>query len=241
MYPVVSFQGVYKSFKLQPHKSMASVLRSVFVRRAPSFLRAVQDVSFSICEGEFVGVVGGNGAGKSTILKLIAGVLFPDKGIVVTRGRIAPFIELGVGFQPELTATDNIFLYGALLGLSRREVQRRFDAIVAFSDLENFLDQKVKQFSTGMQLRLAFAINTHVDAEVFLVDEALAVGDEQFQRKCLSYMESLRAQGKTVVFVSHDIAAIEKYSTRVMLMDKGTLVAVGNPYDMCSRYKKSVT
>lgn len=241
MHPVISFQGVHKSFKLQPHKSMASVLRSVFVRRTPAFLRAVQNVSFGVGEGEFIGVVGGNGAGKSTILKLIAGVLFPDKGIVVTRGRIAPFIELGVGFQPELTAADNIFLYGALLGLSRREVQHRFDAIVAFSDLATFLDQKVKQFSTGMQLRLAFAINAHVDADIFLVDEALAVGDEQFQRKCLAYMESLRAQGKTVVFVSHDIAAVEKYSTRVILMDKGTLVAVGNPHDMCSRYKKLVT
>lgn len=191
--------------------------------------RALDDVSVEIEKGEFFGVIGANGSGKSTLLKLIAGIYVPDSGQIRVNGLLSPFIELGVGFNPELTARDNIHINGALLGLSRRQMSQRFDDILAFAELERFVDQKLKNFSSGMQLRLAYSIAIQVDFEILLLDEVLAVGDQSFQEKCTATFERFRAEGKTIVFVSHDLGSIARYSDRVALVERGRFRSIGDP------------
>jgi ABC-type polysaccharide/polyol phosphate transport system ATPase subunit len=198
--------------------------------------RALDDVSLTIERGEFFGIIGANGSGKSTLLKLVAGIYVPDLGRVVVDGLLSPFIELGVGFNPELTARDNIRINGALLGLSRRQMEDRFDDILAFAELERFVDQKLKNFSSGMQLRLAYSIAIQVDFEILLLDEVLAVGDQSFQEKCTATFERFRAEGKTIVFVSHDLGSVGRFSDRVALIERGRLREVGDPERVISLY-----
>ncbi|OGZ41632.1 MAG: ATP-binding protein [Candidatus Ryanbacteria bacterium RIFCSPHIGHO2_02_FULL_45_43] len=198
--------------------------------------KALDDVSLEVKKGEFLGIIGPNGAGKSTLLKLIAGVLKPDAGSITVNGRISPFLELGVGFEPELSGKDNVFLYGVLLGISRKEIKERYNTIVAFAELERFMDQKVKNYSSGMQMRLAFAITAHVDADILLVDEALVVGDESFQQKCLQTMDRLSEEGKTIIFVSHDLDQVIDLCISALLITNGKVRCSGTSEDVAKIY-----
>jgi ABC-type polysaccharide/polyol phosphate transport system ATPase subunit len=199
-------------------------------------LQAVDDVSVDIDVGEFFGVVGRNGSGKSTLLKCIAGIYDIDHGELGVRGRLSPFIELGVGFNMELTARDNVMINAILLGLTRRQARERFDQIVAFAELEEFLDLKLKNYSSGMHVRLAFSVAIQVDAEILLIDEVLAVGDASFQKKCFDEFERLKGEGKTIVFVTHDMGAVERFCDRAMLLEHGRMVALGEPSKIARRY-----
>lgn len=200
---------------------------------------AVNDVSFSINKGDIVGIIGYNGAGKSTLLKIIAGVLKPTKGIVVTHGTIAPLIEVGVGFDMDLTARENIFLNGALLGYSRRFIQNKFDEIVDFAELRDFLDVPVKNFSSGMYARLGFSIATAVNPDILIVDEILSVGDFKFQQKSRKRIDEMIKQGVTVVLVSHEIEMIEELCHKVIWMERGKMKAYGDTKKICEEYKRS--
>jgi ABC-type polysaccharide/polyol phosphate transport system ATPase subunit len=201
-------------------------------------LTAVDDVSVEIRPGEFFGIVGRNGSGKSTLLKCLAGIYEADRGAVEVNGRLSPFIELGVGFNPELTARDNVFVNAIMLGLSRRQAEQHFDAIVAFAELEEFMDLKLKNYSSGMQVRLAFAVAIQVDADIVLIDEVLAVGDASFQQKCFGEFQRLKADGRTIVFVTHDMAAVERFCDRAMLLERGRVVDVGPPEPIARRYNE---
>jgi lipopolysaccharide transport system ATP-binding protein len=198
---------------------------------------ALRDVSFQIKQGEVVGVIGRNGAGKSTLLKLLSRITEPTTGRIRTRGRVACLLEVGTGFHPELTGRENIFLNGAILGMTRLEIKRKFDEIVAFAEIDKFLDTPVKRYSSGMYVRLAFAVAAHLEPEILIVDEVLAVGDAQFQQKCISKIESVSAtQGRTVLVVSHQMALIQNLCSRSMLLHEGRLVLAGNTEDTVRAY-----
>ena len=238
----VEVAGVEKTFRL-PHGQRTTfkeyflhpLKRTTYERR-----QALSAVSFEILDGEFFGIVGPNGSGKSTLLKVMAGIYRQDAGTVRVNGLLSPFIELGVGFNPELTARDNILINGTLLGLTRRQIKDRFDEIVGFGDLERFVDQKLKNFSSGMQVRLAYSIAIQVDFDILLLDEVLAVGDQEFQERCFATLASIRAAGKTIVFVSHDLAAIREHCDRTMLLVGGSIQAIGTPDDVLHRYESVV-
>ena len=197
---------------------------------------ALGNVSFDVEEGEFFSVIGPNGSGKSTLLKILAGIYRADSGEVHVHGKLSPFIELGVGFNTELTARDNVRINATLLGLSKRDLQQRYEEIVAFAELERFMDQKLKNFSSGMQVRLAYAIAIQVDFDILLLDEVLAVGDGEFQEKCMETFEQLRAAGKTIVFVSHDLGTVAHFSDRVLYIDGGRAVALGPAEEVVACY-----
>ena len=194
-----------------------------------SRFEALRSVDLQVKRGEFFSIIGQNGSGKSTLLKILAGIYTPTRGRVTVDGRLSPFIELGVGFNPELTARDNVFLNGTILGLKRKDLQAQFDSIIAFAELEQFTDLKVKNFSSGMLVRLAFSVAIRAHAEILLIDEVLAVGDSNFQMKCFEVFRRLRAEGKTIVFVSHDLASVKEFSDRVMVLDQGRAVGVYLP------------
>ena len=204
--------------------------------RIADTLHAVDDVSVEIAEGEFFGIVGSNGSGKSTLLKCIAGIYESDGGDLHIRGRLAPFIELGVGFNPELTATDNAIINAIMLGLTRKEALERLDDIVAFAELQEFMNLKLKNFSSGMHVRLAFAVAIQVDADILLIDEVLAVGDAAFQQKCFDEFARLKRSGKTIVFVTHDMSAVERFCDRAMLLDHGRIIDIGAPATVARHY-----
>jgi ABC-2 type transport system ATP-binding protein len=238
----ISVKNVSKNFLL-PHERTTSVksgFTGVLSRRNRKLERqqALSGIDFDVKEGEFFGIVGRNGSGKSTLLKIIAGIYQPTDGQVVVRGKLVPFIELGVGFNPELTGRENIYLNGALLGFSKKEIDNLYDSIVAFAELERFMDQKLKNYSSGMQVRLAFSMAIRSEADVLLVDEVLAVGDADFQRKCFSYFRTLKRDKKTVIFVSHDMSAIQQYCDRVILIDNSRLVSEGAPAIIASKYNR---
>jgi ABC-type polysaccharide/polyol phosphate transport system ATPase subunit len=206
--------------------------------RSYDILQAVDDVSVDIRPGEFFGIIGRNGSGKSTLLKCIAGIYGIDKGELHVRGRLSPFIELGVGFNMDLTARDNIMINAIMLGLSRKQARERFDQIIAFAELEEFLDLRLKNYSSGMAVRLAFSVAIQVEAEILLIDEVLAVGDAAFQQKCFDEFERLKREGRTILFVTHDMGAIERYCHRAMLLEKGHTVAIGDPATLARRYNQ---
>jgi ABC-type polysaccharide/polyol phosphate transport system ATPase subunit len=202
-------------------------------------LWSLREVSFSVGDGEALGIVGRNGAGKSTVLKILAGITEPTLGVSRTRGRVAALLEVGTGFHPELTGRENVYLNGAILGMSRRDIIRRFDQIVDFSGTEQFLDTPIKRFSTGMQLRLAFAVAAHLEPDVLVVDEVLAVGDAEFQRKCLGRMTEAGDEGRTVVFVSHDLEALARICRRAVWLDSGRIRESGPTADIVRGYLAS--
>lgn len=204
--------------------------------RTDGLIWALRDVSFQLQQGEVLGVIGRNGAGKSTLLKILSKVTGPTTGQVKMRGRIASLLEVGTGFHPELTGRENVYLNGAILGMSRDEITRKFDEIVAFSEVEKFVDTPVKRYSSGMYVRLAFAVAAHLDPEIMVVDEVLAVGDAAFQRKCLGKLSENAGQGRTVLFVSHNMAAINRLCSRAILLDKGKLAADGDAAEITARY-----
>lgn len=197
---------------------------------------ALNDVSFEVKRGEAVGIIGRNGAGKSTLLKVLSQVTAPTSGLVKVRGRIASLLEVGTGFHPELTGRENIFLNGAILGMNRTEVQRKFDEIVSFAEIDKFIDTPVKRYSSGMYVRLAFAVAAHLDPEIMIVDEVLAVGDAAFQRKCLGKMSENASEGRTILFVSHNMAAINRLCNRAVLLNQGQLVADGTGTEVTAQY-----
>jgi homopolymeric O-antigen transport system ATP-binding protein len=200
---------------------------------------ALQDVSFEVGAGEVVGIVGANGAGKSTLLKILSRITWPTTGSVDLWGRVGSLLEVGTGFHPELTGRDNVFLNGAILGMRRDEIARRFDAIVDFSGIERFLDTPVKRYSSGMYVRLAFAVAAHLEPDILIVDEVLAVGDAEFQRKCLGKMESVVREGRTVLFVSHNMAAVKALCSRAILLRAGRVVCDGKVDDVVETYLQS--
>lgn len=199
---------------------------------------ALQDVSFSVKHGETFGVIGPNGCGKSTLLKVLAGVLYPDRGRVKINGKIAPFLELGVGFQPELSARDNVYLYGAIMGLTHKDVDARYEEIMDFSELRRFENMKLRNFSSGMYVRLAFATAIQTDPEVLLVDEVLSVGDESFQKKCGEKIDEIRRAGKTILLVSHSLDTVRSLCSRCLLMKSGKMMALGETEDVLAEYER---
>ena len=236
----VSVQHVSKTFRIPQEQYHTIKERALhpFRRRNVDLLHAVEDVNLEIARGEFLGIVGRNGSGKSTLLKCLAGIYDIDAGAIEINGRLSPFIELGVGFNPELTARDNVVVNAIMLGLSRRQAVERFDAVVAFAELEEFTDLKLKNYSSGMQVRLAFAVAIQVDADILLIDEVLAVGDAAFQQKCFGEFERLKAAGKTIVFVTHDMGAVERFCDRALLLERGGVVDVGEPVSIARQYNE---
>ena len=244
--PAIRTEGLAKEYRLgELHRatSLREVISAALAhplglirRSATESFWALKDVSFDVRQGEVMGVIGRNGAGKSTLLKVLAKITCPTEGRVELRGRVASLLEVGTGFHPELTGRENIFLNGAILGMRREEIRQKFDDIVAFAEVEKFIDTPVKRYSSGMYVRLAFAVAAHLEPEILLVDEVLAVGDAAFQRKCLGRMDKVAGQGRTVVFVSHNMTAVRALCPRSLLLDRGDLVLDGATEDVVSEY-----
>ena len=237
---MVRIEHVSKRFSLRHDRSLKELVFSALQRKklADTFM-ALDDVDLTVHAGETVGLIGFNGSGKSTLLKTISGVLFPDSGRVLLRGRVAGLIEVGAGFHPDLSGRENVFLNGAILGMSRAQLEERFDDIVAFSEIEEFIDTEVKYYSSGMFLRLAFAVAVHTDPDIFLVDEILSVGDEPFQKKCLERIRELQAAGRTMIVVSHELEMLERLCTRVVVLRKGRTVFDGDPTEAVATLRAS--
>jgi ABC-type polysaccharide/polyol phosphate transport system ATPase subunit len=232
-----------KSFSI-PHERQTSLKERAlnprtWLRGEARSLDALRRISFDVARGEFFGVIGRNGSGKSTLLKCMAGIYRADAGRLAVRGRVSPFIELGVGFNPNLPARDNVMINGVMLGLSPEEARDSFDAVIDFAELRDFVELKLKNYSSGMQVRLAFAVMAQIDAEVLLIDEVLAVGDAAFQRKCFETLENRRNQGCTVIFVTHDMSAIEDSCDRALLLDRGRIVKIGDPDAVALAYDRA--
>lgn len=224
----ISVSHASKNFKL-PHDQQNSLKGRLihFRERGYEIQSALDDISFDVRKGEFLGILGRNGSGKSTLLKMLAGIYSTNGGDIKINGKLTPFIELGVGFNPELTGRDNVFLNGALLGFNRIEMNALYDDIVSFAEIERFMDQKLKNYSSGMQVRLAFSIAIRADTDILVLDEVLAVGDEAFQRKCYDYFDELKRRGKTVVLVTHDMSAVQRFCTRAIVIDSGNIIYDG--------------
>jgi ABC-2 type transport system ATP-binding protein len=234
---------VAKTFRL-PHERNSGLKQAIvtFHKRNRGFelQRALADISLDIRKGEFFGIVGRNGSGKSTLLKLLAGVYVPNSGTIQTNGTLTPFIELGVGFNPELTGRENVYLNGALLGFNHKQMEDMYEDIVEFAELERFMDQKLKNYSSGMQVRLAFSIAIRAKSDILLIDEVLAVGDAAFQAKCFKYFRELKRKGTTVVFVSHDLPSLERFCDRGALIEGGEIVSEGDIRKVLKAYKRIV-
>ncbi|MEX0934483.1 MAG: ABC transporter ATP-binding protein, partial [Candidatus Saccharimonadales bacterium] len=235
----IKVEDLHKEFLLPRHKHTS--LKEAFVGRfkretGADTLHALKGVSFEIKKGEFFGVVGRNGSGKSTLLKTLAGVYYPTKGNMHINGKLVPFIELGVGFNPDLTGRDNVYLNGSLLGFSRKEISEMYDEIVDFSELERFMDQKLKNYSSGMQVRLAFSIAIRAQGDILLLDEVLAVGDDAFKRKCYNYFETMKNDAnQTVVLVTHSMPIIQQYCDRALILKDGQVLEEGSPEKVTAR------
>lgn len=239
----ISVKDLHKSFKLphEQHSGIKQMLLNIFQRnrkKGYEIQSVLKGLDFEIEEGDFFGIVGRNGSGKSTLLKTLAGIYNPDEGAVQVNGTLVPFIELGVGFNPELTGRENVFLNGALLGFSREEMESMYDDIVEFAELEKFMDQKLKNYSSGMQVRLAFSIAIRADGDILLLDEVLAVGDEAFQRKCYSYFAELKKRKKTVVLVTHSMDSVQQFCNKAIMIEKGEIVKGGNPKKVAEHYSE---
>ncbi len=239
MSPAISVKNVSKRFRLQHEKYMSLKERVINMgKKSYDDLWALNDVSFDIEEGSTFGLIGHNGSGKSTLLKLVGGILQPTSGEIITKGRIAALLELGAGMQQDLTGRENIYLNGAILGLSQKELSKRFDEIVAFSELDKFIDTQVRFYSSGMYVRLGFAIAVNVDPDILLVDEVLAVGDELFQRKCYERVKQFQREGRTIVVVTHSVDQIRMIGDSAAVLDRGKLVYAGKPSDAIREFRE---
>ncbi|MEW6602481.1 MAG: ABC transporter ATP-binding protein [Nitrospirota bacterium] len=262
--PIIEIETISKRYRIGAHKEPYLSLRDEIAKKARRFSSvfssgqnqassnetdfwALKDVSFSVNEGEAVGIIGRNGAGKSTLLKILSQITPPTEGKITMRGRVASLLEVGTGFHPELTGRENIYLNGAILGMTRKEISRKFDEIVAFAEVEKFLDTPVKRYSSGMYVRLAFAVAAHLEPEILVVDEVLAVGDAEFQKKCLGKMGEVSNSGRTIIFVSHNMTAVQALCTHAIRLNSGKLVGYGNDvakqiedYLHCSSQRSSV-
>lgn len=249
---VIDVQQLTKQYELRHQKASSySTLRDTLADRVKGLAKgqlsnptketflALDDISFSIAQGDRVGIVGRNGAGKSTLLKVLSRIVAPTKGRIVLDGRVASLLEVGTGFHPELSGRENIFLNGSILGMSRDEIKKKFDEIVAFAEVERFLDTPVKRYSSGMYVRLAFAVAAHLEPEILIVDEVLAVGDATFQKKCLGRMKEVAGEGRTILFVSHNMDAVQRLCNKGILLNKGKLVMDGDINSVCNRYMQT--
>lgn len=251
MHPIIQVRNLGKQYRVV---SGNPSLREAIMKRFRSpingngngnaqtdLLWALRDVSFEVQPGEVVGLVGRNGAGKSTLLKILSRVIKPSTGEVDVYGRVGSLLEIGTGFHPDLTGRENIYLNGAIIGMKREEIKRKFDEIVAFAEVERFLDTPVRYYSSGMYLRLAFAVAGHFEPEILLLDEVLAVGDAAFQRKCLDKMKQISSEGRTVFFVSHNLSSIQELCSRALLIEAGQLIEDGSTYDVSVKYLNMVS
>ena len=247
MTTVIRAEGLAKRYRLGEHQAAYGTLRETLARAGRRLtgsepgheteeIWALYDVTFDVQQGEVLGIVGRNGAGKSTLLKVLTRITTPSAGRVEIRGRVGSLLEVGTGFHPELTGRENVYLNGAILGMKRREIDRRYDAIVEFSGVEQFIDTPVKRYSSGMYVRLAFAVAAHLEPEILLVDEVLAVGDAEFQRRCLGRMEELGSSGRTVIFVSHQLSAVAQLCDRALWINGGQVVGDGPPAEVIANY-----
>lgn len=235
---VIKVDNISKTFRIphEKHTSLKSAALNILDKKIYEEFTALKNVSLEIKKGEFFGIIGRNGSGKSTLLKILAGIYMPDKGKVDIKGKLSPFLELGVGFNPELTGRENLFLGGSILGLTRKEIAEKFDKIVDFSEIGEFIDMKMKNYSSGMQVRLAFALAINAHAEILLMDEVLAVGDSNFQSKCLAEFNRYKEKSKTVVLVTHDVSTVQRYCDRAMLLRNGKIVKIGNADEVANKY-----
>jgi len=249
MRPIIKVEGLSKQYQIGSHEAAYLTLRESLMqvfkpgrqRAEKEFIWALHNLSFEATPGDVIGVIGRNGAGKSTLLKLLSRITEPTEGRVELYGRVGSLLEVGTGFHPELTGRENIFLNGAILGMRRAEILRKFDEIVAFAEVEKFIDTPVKRYSSGMYLRLAFAVAAFLESEILLVDEVLAVGDANFQKKCLGKMRDVSASGRTVLFVSHNMAAVEGLCNRCLFISEGKLGGDGTPHDLVTKYLAAET
>jgi ABC-type polysaccharide/polyol phosphate transport system ATPase subunit len=242
----ISLENVSKSYRLWGRRSQFATLKSALLKRdlklsPDASVVALRDLSFTVDRGEAFGIIGRNGSGKSTVLKLISGILKPSEGTVAVNGRIAALIELGAGFHPEITGRENIYINGIMLGLSRREIEQRFDSIVEFSGIAEFIDQPVKTYSSGMYVRLGFAVAVHVDPDILIVDEVLAVGDEEFSARCVAKIQEMKYRGVTLIFVTHQLDQVRTLCDRALWLDHGRLEAIGDPLRVVDAYLQEVS
>jgi ABC-2 type transport system ATP-binding protein len=237
---MISAKDISKTFRI-PHEKRDS-LKKNFVnfmkKKTFSENRVLQNVSFDIYEGEFFGIIGRNGSGKSTLLKILAGIYTYDTGTLEIHGSVSPFLELGVGFNPDLTGRENVYLNGAILGLTKKEIDEKYEEMVNFSELSEFMDQRLRNYSSGMQVRLAFAVAIHAHAPIILLDEVLAVGDLAFQEKCFHIFNDMKKEGKTIVFVSHDMFSMARFCDRILLIEAGLVVDTDVPDKIIPQFKK---
>lgn len=242
-YIAIRVHNIKKDFYL-PHEKSSKSLKSIIVNtfkkkdKGADIQHVLRGLSFDIKKGEFFGIVGRNGSGKSTLLKILAQIYQPTGGKVEHFGKLVPFIELGVGFNPELSGRENVYLNGALLGFTREEIAEKYDRIVEFAELEDFMDQKLKNYSSGMQVRLAFSVAIQADADILVLDEVLAVGDEAFQKKCQDYFYKLKKDGKTVILVTHSMESVRSFCDKAVLIDKGNIIMSGNPDKVAGKYSE---
>lgn len=238
--PIIKFHNVTKNFSKNNQKTFKEFLPALFMgEKTVDKFTALDNISFEISAGECVGIIGPNGSGKSTILKLIAGVMSPSSGSISVHGKISPLIELGAGMHPELSGRENIYLNGAILGLKRKEIDKNLQSIIDFSEISEFIDQPVKHYSSGMYMRLAFSIAIHVDPEILIVDEILAVGDTQFQEKCFAKMEEFKKRGVTIIFVSHGLGQVQSFCTRAIYINQHHIILDGTPADAIAKYQNN--
>ncbi len=247
METAIRVQGVWKRFRRARLGQNYTTLKSLLLGRGPKggdkgvrYHEVLRGISFEVPRGETWGVIGPNGAGKSTLLKLLTGIYRPDRGTVSVHGRLASLIELGAGFHPDFSGRENIALNGIVLGMTRREIDERFEAIVDFAELGDFIDEPVRTYSTGMYMRLGFSIAVHVDPDVLLLDEVLSVGDESFAAKCQERLADFQRRGKTMLMVTHDLGAVEGYCSHALRIGDGVIADQGPPADVASRYRENV-
>ena len=240
--PIVVINNLTKSFKIPLEASSGikqKLINLLKGRKGYRVFTPLKDIDFTINEGDFFGIVGRNGSGKSTLLKTIAGIYTPNSGSVEVGGSLVPFIELGVGFNPELTGRENVFLNGALLGFSHDEMEAMYDKIVDFAELGDFMEERLKNYSSGMQVRLAFSIAIRAHADILLLDEVLAVGDEAFQKKCYAYFDKLKREKRTAILVTHDMSAVERFCNKAVFIEDGKVKMIGKPYRIAAAYSRS--
>jgi ABC-type polysaccharide/polyol phosphate transport system ATPase subunit len=237
---MITLENVSKIFKIPTDRRLTLRDRvvNIFNKNDYKELIVLKDINLEVKQGEFIGIIGKNGSGKSTLLYLISEIYLPTKGKVSVNGSIMPFLELGIGFNDELSATDNIYTYGALLGLPKKQISKKFDNIIKFAELEKFVNVKLKNFSSGMRVRLAFATAIQMDADIYLVDEVLAVGDLEFQKKCFDVFKKFKKDGKTIIYVSHNLSTIKDFCDRCIYLDAGQIKANGKPENVIAEYLK---
>ena len=239
MQPAITVKNLSKTFRLPGERrgTLRERLMKFHQRNEVKARKTLDDINFEVMQGEFFGIIGRNGSGKSTLLKILAGIYRPDKGSEVTiHGRIAPMLELGVGFNPELTGRENVFLNATIMGMTRKEVSERYEQIVRFAELEQFMELQVKHYSSGMSVRLAFAVAMQVDSPILLLDEVLAVGDFVFAEKCFAHFEECRKKSRTIILVTHDPSAMERVADRAIALHQSRLEAIGDPHEVLQTY-----